>query len=79
MAIARSSFYASRKETAKQAKDRELVEKIAAIQSEYAYMIGRRRMEAVLQQRDGIKSCETTLQRLMIANGLGARIRRARK
>lgn len=78
MAIARSSFYASRKETAKQAKDRELVEKIAAIQSEYAYTIGRR-MEAVLQQRYGIKPCETTLQRLMSANGLGARIRRARK
>lgn len=79
MAIARSSFYASGKETAKQAKDRELVEKIAAIQNEYAYTIGRRRMGAVLQQRDGIKPCETTLQRLMSADGLGARIRRARK
>lgn len=79
MAIAGSSLYASGKETAKQAKDRELVEKIAAIQNEYAYTIGRRRMGAVLQQRDGIKPCETTLQRLMSANGLGARIRRSRK
>lgn len=78
MAIARSSFYASRKETAKQAKDRKLVEKIAAIQNEYAYTIGRRRRGAV-QQRYGIKPCEKTLQRLMSANGLGARIRRARK
>ena len=59
--------------------DKENIEKIAAIQNEYAYTIGRRRMEAVLQQRDGIKPCETTLQRLMSANGLGARIRRARK
>lgn len=79
MAIARSSFYASRKETAKQVKDRELVEKIAAIQNEYAYTIGRRRMGTLLQQRYGIKPCETTLQRLVSANGLGARIRRARK
>lgn len=79
MVIAGSSLYASGKETAKQAKDRELVEKIAAIQNEYACTIGCRRMGAVLQQRDGIKPCETTLQRLMSANGLGARIRRSRK
>lgn len=79
MKIPRSSFYASQKETAKQAKDKELVKKIEAIQNEYFYTIGRRRMGAVLLRRYGIKPCETTLQRQMSEYGLSARIRQVRK
>ena len=79
MSLPRSTFYASKKTTGKQAKDAELVRQITEIQNKYFYTIGRRRMGSLLKRRFGTEACETTLQRVMNRHHLGALIRRTRK
>lgn len=79
MSLPRSTFYASKKTTGKQAKDAELVRQITEIQNKYFYTIGRRRMGSLLKRRFGTEVCETTLQRVMNRHHLGALIRRTRK
>ena len=79
MKLSRSTFYASQKTTLKQSKDVDFVEKITAIQNDFFFTIGRRRMGTLLQRRFGISVCETTLQRVMSRHSLSARIRQVRK
>ena len=79
MGIAQSTFYAARKPTDRQIEEDRLAEKIAQIQSEFFFTIGRRRMGSLLKRRCGIDACETTLQRVMAKHGLSARIRQVRK
>lgn len=79
MKLSRSTFYASQKTTLKQSKGVDLVEKITAIQNDFFFTIGRRRMGTLLQRRFGISVCETTLQRVMSRHSLSARIRQVRK
>ena len=79
MELPRSTFYAASTPTPKRLKDEELARKIAEIQQEFFFTIGRRRMGALLHKRFGLKVCETTLQRVMSRYGLSARIRQVRK
>lgn len=75
MQIPRSTFYATQEATPRQLKEKQ----IEAIQNEYFFTIGRRRMGTILKRRFGISVCETTLQRVMSLHGLTARIRQTRK
>ena len=79
MGLPRSTFYASLKTTPAQRRKEDLAQKIAQIQNDYFFTIGRRRMGTVLHNRFGIDVCETTLQRVMSRHGLTARIHQVRK
>ena len=62
MQIPRSTFYATQEATPRQLKEDALAEQIEAIQNEYFFTIGRRRMGTLLKRRFGISVCETTLE-----------------
>jgi putative transposase len=79
MGLARSSFYAAKKITPAQSRDAEIAQKIAQIQREHNYTIGRRRMGALLMKYYGLRLGESQIQRIMSSFALTAVTRQVRK
>lgn len=77
--LARSSFYQAQQPTAAQQSEQALAEKIAVIQKQYFFTIGRRRMGTLLQRKYALTASETKLQRIMNKYQLGAKIRQVRQ